>query len=60
MAREGDKLNYCTVRKVRLKWQQAGIETISEKSIINNIVALTTEYQRSIKKKKEQAIHGSY
>ena len=59
MAREGDKLNYCTVRKVRLKWQQAGIETISEKSIINNIVALTTEYQRSIKKRRNRQSMGA-
>ena len=45
--------DYCTVEKIKGKWRQAGIETISDRAIRDKIVSLTNEYQRKIKKRRK-------
>ena len=59
VSKEVDSENYCTVEKVREKWRQAGIETVSDRVIRDNIVAVTTEFQRKIKKRRDRQSNGA-
>ena len=51
--------DYCTVEKIKGKWRQAGIETVSDRAIRDKIVSLTNEYQRKIKKRRNRQSKGA-
>ena len=56
---EMERENYCTMEKIKEKWRQAGFETVDDQYILENIVALSTEFHSKIIKRRNRSSKGA-